>query len=49
MFFLDSRFRGNDIRHFFDVIPVKTRTQPCLCHAELVSASIKRYPEINSG
>ncbi|WP_342269781.1 hypothetical protein [Rickettsia endosymbiont of Orchestes rusci] len=54
-YFLDCRApcsfqsRRCCMARIFDVIPVKTGTQPCLCHAELVSASIKRYPEINSG
>jgi hypothetical protein len=31
------------------VIPAKAGTQAFFCHAELVSASLEKDPEINSG
>ncbi|WP_342269553.1 hypothetical protein [Rickettsia endosymbiont of Orchestes rusci] len=31
------------------VIPSKEGIQTFICHAELVSASLEKYPEINSG
>ncbi|WP_342269690.1 hypothetical protein [Rickettsia endosymbiont of Orchestes rusci] len=36
------------VKTALDVIPAKAGIQAFFCHAELVSASIKRDPEINS-